>query len=70
MPATLTGASDTVPRRYIFCTEDRAIPLAHQKQMAAGFSADETFDLATGHSPFFSAPGPLADILDRIANAT
>lgn len=69
-PATLTGASSHVPRRYIFCTEDKAIPLAHQKQMAAGFGVDETYDLATGHSPFFSTPGPLADILDQIANAT
>jgi pimeloyl-ACP methyl ester carboxylesterase len=66
-PATLTGRADGVPRRYIFCTEDRAIPLSHQRQMAEGFAPDETRELATGHSPFFSAPEALARLLDGIA---
>ncbi|MAM62318.1 alpha/beta fold hydrolase [Maritimibacter sp. UBA3975] len=68
-PATLTGASDNVPRHYVFCTEDRAVPPAHQRQMAAGFAPENTVELATGHSPFFSAPRALAEALDGFSDA-
>ncbi len=52
-----------VPRVYIECTEDRAIPIARQRAMAAAFSPIEVHTLKTSHSPFFSAPDALADIL-------
>jgi pimeloyl-ACP methyl ester carboxylesterase len=52
-----------IPRVYIECTEDRAIPLAHQRAMAAASAPIEVHTLATSHSPFFSAPEALADIL-------
>jgi pimeloyl-ACP methyl ester carboxylesterase len=69
-PATLTGASDHLPRRYVFCTEDRAVAPAHQRQMAAGFAPEETVELPTGHSPFFSMPDRLAEVLADFADAT
>lgn len=52
-----------VPRVYIECTEDRAIPLHLQRSMADAVEPIERHTLNTSHSPFFSAPDRLADIL-------
>jgi pimeloyl-ACP methyl ester carboxylesterase len=52
-----------VPRVYIECTEDRAIPIARQRAMAAASAPIEVHTLETSHSPFFSAPDALADLL-------
>jgi pimeloyl-ACP methyl ester carboxylesterase len=55
-----------VPRVYIECTEDRAIPIANQRAMAAASPPVEVHTLMTSHSPFFSAPSALADILSEL----
>jgi len=55
-----------VPRVYIECTEDRAIPIDRQRAMAAASPPTEVFTMNTSHSPFFSAPDALADILARL----
>ena len=55
-----------VPRVYIECTEDRAISIAQQRAMAAASTPIEVHTLHTSHSPFFSAPDALADILARL----
>jgi pimeloyl-ACP methyl ester carboxylesterase len=55
-----------VPRVYIECTEDQAIPIARQRAMAAASPPIEVHTLNTSHSPFFSAPDALADILARL----
>jgi hypothetical protein len=55
-----------VPRVYIECVEDRAIPLARQRAMTAASAPIEVHTLATSHSPFFSAPDALADILAEL----
>lgn len=52
-----------VPRVYIECTEDRAIPIAQQRSMIAASAPIAVHTLNTSHSPFFSAPDALADIL-------
>ena len=56
-----------VEKHYIRCLQDRAIPPAYQERMCAGFPAGNVSTLDTSHSPFFAAPGALADRLDRIA---
>ena len=59
----------SVPRTYIRCRKDRAIPIFGQDQMIAEadqFSPSNKFvqeSLDTGHSPFFSAPEALTDLL-------
>lgn len=53
----------SLPRIYIECTEDRAISLAAQRAMVARLPCQRVISLATGHSPFLSAPEALADIL-------
>lgn len=66
-PVTPTGRSAGIPRAYIRCTDDRAIPPAQQGAMAATLPGAAVHDLPTGHSPFLSAPKALADLLIRIA---
>jgi len=59
-----------VPRHYIRCLDDRAIPPAYQARMCAGFPEGNVSALATSHSPFFAAPGALAARLVEIAERT
>jgi pimeloyl-ACP methyl ester carboxylesterase len=56
-----------LPRHYIRCTEDRAIPPAYQATMSAGFAKGHVSDLHSSHSPFLSQPKELALRLDQIA---
>jgi pimeloyl-ACP methyl ester carboxylesterase len=66
-PLTLTAASQSLPRHYIRCTEDRAIPPEFQQAMTAGWPAANVSTLPTSHSPFFAAPQALAQRLIDIA---
>jgi pimeloyl-ACP methyl ester carboxylesterase len=69
------GRPPGVRRAAIFCTAS-GIDVASLRELiargdprAAIFAEGEweLFDLPTGHWPMFSLPGPLADLLDRIA---
>jgi pimeloyl-ACP methyl ester carboxylesterase len=68
----------TVPKRYIYCTEDKVIPLHHQRRMVAHHSTvtaqtltEQKFTgqtlttqtLASDHSPFYCCPAELAAAL-------
>ena len=55
----------TVPRAYIECTDDKAVPLATQRAMQAATPCAITVALDADHSPFFSAPAALAAALER-----
>jgi pimeloyl-ACP methyl ester carboxylesterase len=55
------------PRHYIKCTEDRVIKPAYQRDITAGWPDHTVHEIECGHSPFFSDPDKLAEILDRIA---
>jgi pimeloyl-ACP methyl ester carboxylesterase len=57
----------TVPRDYIECTQDQVISLAAQRKMQAAWPVQRVITLETGHSPFLSAPGTLADALAALA---
>ena len=56
-----------IPLHYVTCTRDRTIPPAQQRTMAETLPGATLHEIDTGHSPFFAAPGALADLLDRIA---
>lgn len=63
-----------IDRHYIRCTDDHATPIAGQDHMiahtdAALGSTTTTHTLATSHSPFYSAPQDLTDILIRVATS-
>ena len=55
-----------VPRTYIHCTHDVALPLFVQQQMVAASPCERVLTLPTGHSPFFAAPDQLAAQLDSL----
>ena len=62
------GRFGTVPRHYIRCTQDRAIPLTGQDHMIATVDAaigskTATHTLESSHSPFLSQPANLAKVL-------
>lgn len=57
----------SVPRNYIVCEKDGAIPPDFQHRMARDFAPANRHALPTSHSPFFAAPGALARLLDQIA---
>jgi pimeloyl-ACP methyl ester carboxylesterase len=59
-----------VPRLYIRTTEDQEFSLRHQNRMMANLGTDRAVDLRTGHLPMLSAPGELADVLNRFAELT
>lgn len=61
----------TIARHYIRCTDDRAIPITGQDFMIAEMdramgNGTTTHSLASSHSPFYSRPGELAELLARI----
>jgi pimeloyl-ACP methyl ester carboxylesterase len=64
----LTSAAwKTIRSTFVRCTDDNAIHISHQDQMAQRCSLVET--LVSDHSPFASVPAQTADILERIAHA-
>ena len=52
-----------VPRIYIETLQDRAIDIAHQREMTGRTYCRRIFTLDTDHSPFLSMPRETADIL-------
>ena len=65
-PLNLTVASQSLPRFYIRCSDDRAIPPEYQATMARSVPAANRLTLATSHSPFFAAPTALARLIVEI----
>ncbi|MBR9652569.1 alpha/beta fold hydrolase [Thalassovita aquimarina] len=57
----------SVPRSYIRCADDRAIPPEYQVTMTEDWPKDSVFTMQCAHSPFFADPDGLAKILDKIA---
>ncbi|MDG1821794.1 MAG: alpha/beta fold hydrolase [Flavobacteriaceae bacterium] len=62
---TTTDIFGKIPKYYIECTEDRAIPIEVQRGMYKGKVA-KVFTLNSSHTPNFSQPRKLADILLQI----
>jgi len=50
-------------RIYIECTQDKAIPIEMQRAMQNAVPGCEVLTMHTSHSPFFSQPKALADLL-------
>lgn len=66
-PLPLSDAFARVSKAYIQATDDRTIPPEYQKQMSFGVPEAMRHSIDSSHSPFFSHPGQLAEILDSIA---
>lgn len=71
-PSNVTASKfGNIPRHYVECLQDRAIPVAVQRKMVA--IADQylgtkttTRSLDVGHSPFVACPDELSEILMSI----
>jgi pimeloyl-ACP methyl ester carboxylesterase len=57
----------SVPRYYIECTEDKAVTPFIQQKMYTETPCKKVYQMATSHSPFFSKPKELCNILTEIA---
>lgn len=67
-PLALTDANfDQVPRAYIECLQDNAIPIELQRKMVSVLPCQQVTTLDTDHSPFYSAPELLAAQLADLA---
>jgi len=60
----------SVSRTYIHCRHDRAIGLDRQHEMVRLSPGTASVTIEADHSPFLSAPEPLADALIAIADAS
>ena len=57
-----------VPRVYIECLDDRAISIDAQRSMHERTPCEQVLTMATSHSPFFSAPDELTELLISLAD--
>jgi pimeloyl-ACP methyl ester carboxylesterase len=53
----------SIPRVYIECTEDKAIPVETQRLMMSDVPGAKVASLKTSHSSFFSQPDSLAKLI-------
>jgi pimeloyl-ACP methyl ester carboxylesterase len=64
-PVDLDGAAAAIPRSYVICSRDRALPPALQRRMSQESDCAQVVEIDTDHSPFLSATSELAATLDR-----
>ena len=63
-PLQLTDENyGSVPRVYIECTLDKAVTPFIQRKMYTEMPCEKVYTMHTSHSPFFSKPDELVDIL-------
>lgn len=67
-PITVSECYASVPRAYIRCLNDQTIPPEYQAEMVQDWPQDSVFEMPTSHSPFFSDPQGLAQLLTKIAD--
>jgi pimeloyl-ACP methyl ester carboxylesterase len=60
---------EALPRAYIVCQHDRAIPPAMQRRMAHERGCGPIIELDADHWPWMSRPDAFIDALDRIVQA-
>ena len=63
VPVELTENYAQVPRSYIRCMQDGAIPYEYQVAITSSWPDGSVVDIDSSHSPFFSDPAKLADIV-------
>lgn len=66
---TVTANLRALPKSYIRCLQDKAIPPDFQADLAREWPELTVYEMDCGHSPFFAQPARLADILNQIAEA-
>lgn len=64
-PVSLGTAVAGIPRHYVLCTADRAIPPALQRRMIAERPCADVVELPVDHSPWLSATADVVAALER-----
>lgn len=59
----------SVPKAFVECTNDQALPIALQRRMQRFSNFDQVKSLEAAHSPFLSMPEETADVLEELINA-
>jgi pimeloyl-ACP methyl ester carboxylesterase len=67
VPDDTSSEFERLPRAYVRCLQDLAIPPALQQRMSAAAGCDPVIELDTDHTPMLSRTNELVGILDRIA---
>ncbi|SEK17344.1 MULTISPECIES: alpha/beta fold hydrolase [unclassified Variovorax] len=70
VPTGTASRYGSLPRTYIECTADRAIPITQQRQMQADVPGATVMTLDASHSPFFSQPERLAEMVAAALEAS
>ncbi|KAL2832333.1 Alpha/beta hydrolase fold-1 [Aspergillus pseudoustus] len=65
VPLTYEAYRD-IPAAYIFCTEDRAFPIAGQREIVRLAGIQRTTSLNASHSPFISDPEGVVDFIREL----
>jgi pimeloyl-ACP methyl ester carboxylesterase len=68
VPDDTRSEFERLPRAYVRCLQDLAIPPALQQRMSAAAGCDPVIELDTDHTPMLSRTKELVGILDRIAS--
>ena len=63
------GVAPELERTFVRCLRDPIQPRELQARLIENCAASSVIDIDAGHTPAVGAPGELAAILDRIANA-
>ncbi|TLD19279.1 hypothetical protein PspLS_09924 [Pyricularia sp. CBS 133598] len=67
-PSSYEPWSNGVNCGFVFCSEDNAVPLPIQQQMASQLGTDaKTATVKAGHCPFISVPGELLEAVRTVA---
>jgi pimeloyl-ACP methyl ester carboxylesterase len=61
------GVFESIPRSYVLCTEDKAIPPQLQRRMLETAGVTDVVELATDHQPHLSMTAELVEAVDRLA---
>src|SRR5919201_5598941 len=69
IPEKGRGAFERLPRAYVLCTEDHAIPPAMQRRMLKDAGCDPVIEIHTDHSPWISRTADLTAALVRTVEA-
>ena len=70
-PSSYEPWANGLPCAYIYCTEDNAIPLPTQKQMASQLGPNaSTSSIKSGHCPHLSLPDQLAKLIEQTIDAS
>jgi pimeloyl-ACP methyl ester carboxylesterase len=70
VPAENAEAFAALPRSYILCCQDRAIPPAMQRRMATERGCDPVIEMDTDHWPWLCRTEEFVAAVDRVAAAS